>query len=200
MYAIKVSAMVNVGQYVWICTMDYKLYVVHIPTMKNIACFLLETKLYVIEMVHVPKWKVVIFLWRNKQLWFVDDKIRNGLLVMDVIKRDPVIHMCIVNLSERTEVWATQGDQKILIFQPSSDGFQKKDKLHCTVENKTNLIACLNFTTIKSGENMVHVWVSFKQQPNLVCWNASQRVQINSTKTKTGKLHSRQAKFHSVCR
>ena len=181
--------MVNVGQYMWIYTADHELNVVHISTMQNIACILLETNLSVIEMLHVPEWQVVIVLWRKSQLWFIHDKIRDGLHVMDVIKHDPVIHMCVVNLSERTEVWATQGDRNIVIFESSSNGFQSSDSLHCTVENKslfTNLIVCLCFTSTISGNNMLHVWVSFHQLPHLVCWNAKQRIQINCIKTNTG--------------
>ena len=186
--------MVDVGQYMWIYTADHKLNVVHISTMQNIACFLLETKLSAIELLHVPEWQVVIVLWRKSQLWFIHDKIKDGLHVMDVIKldkRDPVIHMCVVNLSERTEVWATQGDRKIVIFETSSNGFWNSDTLLCTVENRSlfaSLIVCLCFTSTVSGNNMVHVWVSFNQQPYLVCWDAKKRIQINCIKTNTGIL------------
>ncbi|XP_065896958.1 leucine-rich repeat serine/threonine-protein kinase 1-like isoform X2 [Dysidea avara] len=189
---VKVQTIVNVGQYMWIYTEGNKLFVVHIPTMQNIACFLPETKLSVIELLHVPEWQVVIVLWRESQLWFIHDKIRDGLRVMDVIKldqHDPVIHMCVVNLSERTEVWATQGDRKIVIFESSSDGFQDSDTLHCTVEKLSlfsYLIVCLCFTSSVSGNNMVHVWVSFNQRPHLVCWDADTRIQINHITIKEG--------------
>ena len=185
--------MVNVGPYMWICTMDHKLYIVHIPTMQSIAYFLLETKLYVIKMVHVPEWKVVIVLWRSSQLWFIHDKISDGLHVMDDIKlneHDSIIHMCVVNLSGRTEVWATQGDRKIVIFESSSDHFQNKVTLQCSVENKSffgNLIVCLCFTSTVSGDHLVHVWVSFNQRPHIVCWNAKRRIQVHCIKVKEGK-------------
>jgi len=177
--------MVNVGQYLWMYTADHKLYVVHIPTMQNVACFLLETKLSVIEMLHVPEWQMVIVLWRNSQLWFIHDEVRDSLHVVDMIKldkQDPVVRLCIVHISERTEVWATKGNKKIIIFESSSDGFQDSDTLQCTVENTSlysYLIVCLCFTSTTSGNNTVHVWVSFNQRPHLVCWAADTRIQIN---------------------
>ena len=184
--------MVNVGQYLWMYTANHKLYVVHIPTMQNVACFLLETKLSVIEMLHVPEWQMVIVLWRNSQLWFIHDKIRGGLHIVDVIKLDkhnPVIHMCIVNVSERTEVWATQVDRKIVIFESTSDDFLNANTLYYAINNGslvTNLIVCLCFTSSTSGNNIAHVWVSFSKQPHLVCWDAKERIQINCIKTNTG--------------
>ena len=186
--------MVNVGQYMWIYTIEQKLYIIHKPTMLTILCFSLENdKLSLIEMLHVPEWQVVIMLWRNSQLWFVDDNIRDGLRVLDVIKldkHDPVIHMCAVNMLGRTEVWATQGDRKIAIFESSSNHFQNKVALHCIVDNKSlfsYLIVCLSFTSTVSGNHLVHVWVSFNQRPHLVCWDAKRRIQVNCIKVKEGK-------------
>ena len=184
--------MVNVDQYMWIYTAEKILYVVHMPTMQNISCFSLENnKLSLIEMLHVPEWQVVVVLWKS-QLWFIDDESIDGLHVMDVIKldkRDPVIHMCVVNLLDRTEVWASQGDRKITIFTSSSNGLHNKETLYCTVENKSffsYLIVCLRFTSTISGNTMVHVWVSFNQRPHLVCWDAKSRIQINCIKLKEG--------------
>jgi len=186
-----VSFMVNVGQYMWIHTAEQKLYVVHMPTMQNISCFsLVNNKL--IEMLHVPEWKVVVVLWRTSELWFVHENVGDGLRVVDIIKlnkHNPVIHMCVVSLSDRTEVWASQGDRKIAIFDSSSNGFHNKDTLQCTVENKSffsYLIVCLNFTSTTSTDSMVHVWVSFNQRPHVVCWDAKKRIQLNCIKVKEG--------------
>ena len=97
--------------------------------------------------------------------------------------------MCIVNVSERTEVWATQVDRKIVIFESSSDDFRNAGTLHCTINNGslvTNLIVCLCFSSPTSGNNIAHVWISFSKQPHLVCWDAKKRIQINCIKTNTG--------------
>ena len=186
--------MVNVGQYMWIYTAEQELHIIHKPTMQTISCFSLENdKLSLIEMLHVPEWQVVIMLWRNSQLWFVDDNVRDGLRVLDVTKpdkHDSIIHMCAVNLLGRTEVWATQGDRKIVIFKSSSNHFQNKVALHCTVENKSlfgYLIVCLSFTSTVSGDHLVHVWISFNQRPHLVCWDAKRRIQVNCIKVTEGK-------------
>jgi len=188
-----VSFMMNVGQYMWIYTAEQKLYVVHMPTMQNISCFsLVSNKLSLIEMLHVPEWQAVVVLWRSSELWLVHDNVGDGLHVVDIIKldkRDPVVNMCVVNLSERTEVWATQGDKKIAIFTSSSNGFHIKDILQCTVENKSlfsYLIVCLCFASTRSGDSIIHVWVSFNQRPHLVCWDAKKRIQINCIKIKEG--------------
>ena len=179
--------MVNVNHYMWICTEEQNLFIYHTPTMQDVTCIQLSNnKSSLIEMIHVPQWNVVIALWNTSQLWFIHDEVtKSGLHVVDTIKlnsKNPIIHMCTVDLPHGTEVWATQ-EREIAIIKHSTDGISCETTLSCSA-NKNLLfchhITCLCFVSSKTRSNMVHIWVSFNRRPRLVCWDAEGRTQINS--------------------
>ena len=165
--------------------------------MQNITCIELKNnKSSLIEMVHVPQWNVVIVLWDKSQLWCIHDQVtKSGLHVVNTIElnsKDPVIHLCKVDLPQGMEVWATQGEKEIAIIQRSPDEIHCETILSCS-EDKDFLfcyfIICLCFNSHKTGSSTMHVWVSFNRRPHLVCWDAQSRVQINSIVKKGKQLN-----------
>ena len=179
--------MVNVNHYMWIYTEEQSLYIYHTPTMQNIALIQLRNnKSSLIEMVHVPQWNVVVALWNRSQLWCLHDQVSaSGLHVVDTIElnsKNPIIHLCTVDLPHRTEVWATR-EKEIVIIKYSADGVSCESTLPYDTDINLQFcyfITCLHFISSKTGNNTVHVWVSFNRRPHLVCWDAESRVQINS--------------------
>lgn len=187
--------MVNVNHYMWIYTEEQYLYIYHTSTMQNIACIPLRNdKSSLIEMVHVPQWNTVVALWNRSQLWCIHDQVtKSGLHVVDTIElnvNNPIVHICTVDLSQRTEVWATQGDKEISIFKHTNSGVNCDRTLTCSIDKNLlfcHFITCLHFTSSKTGSSMVHIWVSFNRRSHLVCWDAEKRIQINSI-IKKGKV------------
>lgn len=155
--------------------------------MQNIALIQLRNnKSSLIEMVHVPQWNIVLALWNRSQLWCIHDQVStSGLHVVDTIElnsKNPVIHLCIVDLPHKTEVWATR-ENEIMIIKYSADGISCESTLPCNADKNLHFchfITCLHFVSSETGNNMVHIWVSFNRRPHLVCWDAESRVQINS--------------------
>jgi len=144
-------------------------------------------------MVHIPQWNVVVVLWNRSQLWCIHDQVTtSGLHVVNTIEIDsknPIVHMCMVKLPQRTELWATQGDKKITIIGHLATGISCDSTLACTIDRCLlfcHFIICLHFNSSKTGNSMARVWVSFNRRPHLVCWDAETRSQIHSV-IKTGK-------------
>ena len=155
--------------------------------MENIACVKLSnTKCSLIEMLHVPHWNVVVVLWSGSRIWCIHDQVtKTGLHVVDTIKlksRNPIIHLCTVNLPQGTELWATQGE-KVAIINNSTAAISLETTLACSMDKNLlfcYFIICLYFTSSKTGKSLIHVWVSFNGRPHLVCWDAEKRIEINS--------------------
>ena len=155
--------------------------------MQNIALIQLRNNdSSLIEMVHVPQWNIVVALWNKSQLWCIHDQVStSGLHVVDTIKvnsKNSIIHLCTVDLPHGTEVWATQ-EKEIVIIKYSNDGVSCESILPCNADKKLQFchyITCLHFISSKTGNNTVHVWVSFNRRPHLVCWDPETRVQINN--------------------
>ena len=172
----------------WIYTVEQNLFIYHTPTMQNITCIQLRNdKSSLIEMIYVPQWNVVIALWNRSQLWCIHDQVtKSGLHVVDTIElnsKNPIIHLCTVDLPHGTEVWATQ-EKEIAIIKHSADGVSCKTTLPCNADKNLlfcHYITCLCFISSKTGNKMVHVWVSFNRRPHLVCWDAESRAQIYTT-------------------
>lgn len=192
------KTLVNVNNYMWIYTEEKNLFIYHTSTMQNITCIpLRNNKSSLIEMVHVPQWNVVIVLWNRSQLWCIHDQVTtSGLHVVNTIEIDsknPIVHICIVNLPQRTELWAAQGDKKITIIKYSATGVCCDSTLVCTIDKILlfcYFITCLHFTSSKTGNSIVHVWVSFNRRPHLVCWDAERRIQIHSIIKTSKELRS----------
>ena len=179
--------MVNVNQYMWIYTEEKNLFIYHTPTMQNIACIQLRNnRSFLVEMVHVPQWNMVVALWNKSQLWGIHAEITEGGLhvvdTVELISKNHIVHLCVVNLPQRTEVWATRGGKEIVIIEYSATGICCEKTLTCSVDKNLSchFITCLQFNSLKTGGNNTHVWVSFNKQPHLVCWDAEERVQIHS--------------------
>lgn len=156
--------------------------------MQNVACIQLRNnKSFLVDMVHVPQWNMVIALWNRSQLWGMHDQItKSGLHVVDTIdlnSNNHIAQLCVVNLRQRTEVWATRGEKEVVILQDSPTGFCCERTLTCTIDKNLlfcHFITCLHFSNSETGNCMIHVWVSFKGRPHLICWDAEKRVQIHS--------------------
>ena len=163
--------------------------------MENITCIpLTNDNSSLIEMVHVPKWNVVLASWTGSQLWCIHDQVtKDGLHVVDTIElssKSPIMHLCTVELPQRTEVWITQGRKKVAIINHSPTGFSCERTLTCNANENLlfcNYITCLSFNSFKTGDSMLHVWVSFLGQPHVVCWDAEIKTEMNSI-IKNGKL------------
>ena len=174
--------------------------------MENITCIqLTNDNLSLIEMVHVPKWNVVLASWTESQLWCIHNQVtKSGLHVADTIElnsKSPIMHLCTVDLPQRTEVWVTQGEKEIAIINHSPAGFSCERILTCSADKKLlfcHYITCLSFKSAKTGDSMFHVWVSFLGQFHVVCWDAERRIEINNI-VKNGKLLANCVNFLLKC-
>ena len=108
--SIKVMTMANVGNYMWVCTVDHKLYVVHTAQMKTISCVILENSpLDVIQLLHVPEWHMVLILWELSEIWCLYDEVHIlGVLLIGKLqlhKNNPISTLSKIHFLQATEVW-----------------------------------------------------------------------------------------------
>lgn len=182
--------MENVGNYMWVITNDNKLHIVHTASMKTVACVTLKNSmLEVLQLLHVPEWHMVLVLWELSEIWSIHDKPNeSGLHVIGSLQLDkniPISKLCKVALdSTTTEVWATKKDKQITVLTETPSGCCESTTLQCTANSKLatlhcNLISCLQFTT-DSGNSLIHIWITFDDSPQLICWNGETKNQLHS--------------------
>ena len=197
----KVMAMANVGNYMWVCTNDYKhpnatlhkhhiindhkLYIIQTAELKTVACVTLQNaKQQVIQLLHVPECQMVLVLWELSEIWFLHDEIdaygvhQTGSLALDA--NNAISSLCKVTLENTTEVWGIRKDKKIVVLTQLKSGFCESKNLVCsTATSNCYLITCLYFTTGKK-KHLTHVWVSFDGSSQLVCWDGQNKIQLHT--------------------
>ena len=180
--------MANVVNYMWVCTTDHKLYIVHTAKMSTVSCVGLENSLLqVVQLLHVPEWHMVMVLWELSEIWCLYDKVdKSGVHVIRTLQlnnHNPISMLCKVDIQQTTEVWATRGDKEIVVLTQSPTGCSESRILKCDVSRKAmslncNLITCLYFNN--KALDTVHVWVSFCGLAQLVCWDGEKKTQLRS--------------------
>lgn len=184
--AAKVVAMTSVGNYMWVCTRDQKLYVVHTSKMKTVACVVLRnTMLEVVQLLHVPEWHMVLVLWELSDIWCLHDKVGvDGLYQIGTLtfnSQNPLNNLCKVTFGNTTEVWATRKDKEIVVLTQSQTGCYEDNILVCSTDQRAayscHLITCLGTC---NGKHPTYVWVSFEGCTQLVCWDAESKAQLHT--------------------
>lgn len=187
--------MVSVGNYMWISTLEQKLFIIHTPSMKTVitSVSLKSAEQSVIDLLHVVEWHAVLVMWSGSEIWYLQDNIDHGeIVVLDKQKLDsPLLHWCKVVLQSRIEVWGTLENGKVVILDWPPMG-QRTNILspsivNCSYQYTFEYIAS-SYTTMKRSDGLgglVQVWVSFKQDFRLMCWNATTRTAFYSVKIPT---------------
>ena len=178
--------MVNVTNYMWVCTAHHKLYIIHTATMRTVSCVALDNSLQqVVQLLHVPEWHMVLVLWESSEIWYLFDEVdKAGVNMIGKLQlhNDKSISMLYkVDYQQTTEVWGTRKDKEIVVLTQSPTGCYVHEILKCSIvnENKCNLITSLVFDSATGG-SLTHVWVSFEGCSQLVCWNAENKAQLHS--------------------
>ena len=185
----------------WVSTLEQKLFIVHAPSMKTVASVSLKNPdQRVIGLLHIAGWHAVIMMWTGSEIWYLQDCIDRGeVTVLDKQKLDsPLFHWCQVVLQDRVEVWGTQESGKIVILDWFSRGQHTNTlspstvncNIQCTFEHITS-----SYMTMKENcglDSLVQVWVSFRQELRLMCWDATTRTSFYSVKLPSkSKLYCR---------
>ena len=185
--------MVSVGNYMWISTMEQKLFVIHIPSMKTIASVSLKNAdQSVISLLHIVEWHAVLVMWTGSEIWYLQDNVGHGkIAVLDKQKlNSPLLHWCEVVFPDRVEVWATQENGKVAILDWSSMGQHTHLLSLSTISCNHRFISEHITTSYMAGNHgldssVQQVWVSFKQDLRLMCWDATTRTPFYSVKMPT---------------
>ena len=186
--------MTSVNNYMWISTSEQKLYIIHTPSMKTTTSVSLNNAdKNVIHLLHVIEWHVVVVMWTGPEIWYIQDKVdHTGIAVLDKQKlSSPLLHWCEVAFQDRVEVWGTQEDGKIVILDWSRMG-QRTNVLSPSMVNCSRKLTCECIANSQMESNdgglsdqLVQVWVSFKQDTQLMCWDATTRTPFYSVKIPT---------------
>ena len=182
--------MANVANYMWVYTVDHKIYIVHTAKMQVICCVDLEnSSLRVVQLLHVPEWHTVLVLWELSEVWCLYDEVDiSGIHVIGTLqlnRHNPISMLCKVDIQQMTEVWATREDKEIVVLTQSPTGCSENKVLECSImivadKSKNfncNLIKSFNIGTQKSA---THVWASFEGRSQLVCWEPESKAQLHS--------------------
>ena len=190
--------MVSVENYMWISTSEQKLFVVHTPSMKTvISVSLKNADQTVVNLLHVMEWHVVMVMWSGSAVWYLQDKFDDSKIrVLDKKKLEsPLLHCCKVILPGRVEVWGTQQNGKVVILDWSSMGQNTSTLSPPMVTNCNRQPDCEHITSsyTRRDDNLngsVQVWVTFKQELRLGCWDAVTRSSFYSVKIASkSKIH-----------
>jgi len=183
-------ALANVVNYMWVCTTNHKLYIIHTAKMNTVSCVELKNSmLQIVRLLHVLEWHMVLVLWESSEIWCLCDEVdKSGVHVIGKLQlnyHNPISMLCKVSLQQTTEVWATRRDKEIVIItlSPTKSDFLKSRVVRCNVNGKDkncNLIASVNFNHKVLKTPAVHVWVSFSGQAQLVCWDGEKKIQLRS--------------------
>ena len=182
--------MADVINYMWVCTADNKLYIIHTAKMSAISSVELENSLLqVVQLLHVPEWHAVLVLWESSEIWCLYDEVdESGVHVIGTLQlfnHSPISRLCKVNLQQTTEIWATSGNKEIVVLTQPSTGSFKSCVLKCDVNGKANvlnynLITCLYFNSKAIDKPSVHLWISFCELGQLVCWDGEKKDLLHS--------------------
>jgi len=175
--------MLGVNNYMWITTLEHKLFVIHTPLMQTVACVpLANSDQHVLDLLHVAQWRVVMVMWSSAEIWYLNEEINPsgwGIHVLDKQKLDgPLVSWCKVVLHDKDEVWATQG-KNVVVLKWSRPGYHSCVSIQLGVSD--NLVCdYITSTTVSENlfENQIQVWVSFKQSCRLICLSATARTPL----------------------
>jgi len=183
--------MASVANYMWMYTVEHKLYIVHTAKMQIICCVGLEnSSLQVVQLLHVPEWHTVLVLWELSEIWCLYDEVdKLGVHVIGTLqlnRHNQITMLCKVDLQETTEIWATREDKEIVVTTQSPNGCSENEVLECSihVDDKSKILNCdliksFSFYTA-TQKSTTHVWVSFKGHSQLVCWEPESKTQLHS--------------------
>ena len=197
--------MTSVGHYMWVYTNDQNLHIIQTAKMKTIACVVLQNSSpevsqmktivcdvlqnsspKVSQMLHVPEWHTVLVLWKQSEIWCLYDGIGpSGLYKIGTLQlknvNNPISSLCTVTFENTTEVWATRKNKEILILEHSLSGCCEinSNVLVCNTGefggHDCQLITCLYYAD--DEKRLTHVWVSFNESSQLVCWDGPNKSQ-----------------------
>lgn len=183
--------MANIGNYMWVSTLEQKLFIIHTPTMKTVTSVSLKNPdQRVIDLLHIVEWHAVLMMWTGSEIWYLQDSIDRGeVIVLDKQKLDsPLFHWCQVILQDRVEVWGTQENGKVVVLNWSSvgqsTGILSLSTVNCNFQYTFEYITS-SYMTMKENyglDGLVQVWVSFRQDFRLMCWDATTRTPFYSVK------------------
>lgn len=183
--------MVSVANYMWVTTLEQKLFVIHTPSMKTIATVSLRNASQsVTNLLHVVEWHAVLVMWSGSEIWYLQDGVdHGGIAVLDKQKlNSPLLHWCEVVFPDRVEVWGTQENGKVVILDWSSMA-QHTNLLSLSTVNFSHQFTFEHITSSymegDNGWDSSIAWVSFKQDNRLMCWDATTRTPFYSVKIPT---------------
>ena len=179
----QVVAMVSVTHYMWVCTVDHKLFIIHTATMRTVSCVVLEnSSQQVLQLLHVPEWHTVLVLFESSEIWCLCDEVdKSGVNMTEkLLLHNNISELCKVNYQQTTEVWGTMRDKKIVVLTQTPTGCLKHETLKCLVPNEGRSLNCNLISSLSdTGGSQTHVWVSFEECSQLVCWIAESKIQLH---------------------
>ena len=183
--------MANISNYMWVSTLEQKLFIIHTPSMKTVTSVSLKNPdQRIIDLLHIVEWHAVLMMWTGSEIWYLQDCIDHGeVIVLDKQKLDnPLFHWCQVILQDRVEVWGTQENGKVVVLNWSSVGqstnILSPSTVNCNFQYTFEHITS-SYMTMKENyglDGLVQVWVSFRQDFRLMCWDATTRTPFYSVK------------------
>lgn len=181
--------MISVGNYMWISTLEQKLFIIHTPSMKTVASVSLKNAdQRVTDLLHIVEWHAVLVMWTGSEIWYLQDNIDHGkIIVVDKQKLDsPLLHWCEVVFQDRIEVWGTQENGKIVVLDWSNQhtSILSPSVVNCSRQYTFDHITSsyMNMERNDSLNGVVQVWISFKQDFRLMRWDATTRTPFFSVK------------------
>ena len=183
--------MVSVANYMWVTTVEQKLFVVHTPSMKTIATVSLRNaNQSVTNLLHIVEWHAVLVMWSGMEIWYLQDGVDHGeIAVLDKQKlNSPLLHWCEVVFPDRVEVWGTQENGKVVILDWSSMGQHTNLLSLPTINSSQSAFEHITSSYMEENDGLdssVQAWVSFKQDIRLTCWDATTRTPFYSVKMPT---------------
>ena len=174
--------MLGVNNYMWIATLEHKLFIIHAPLMQTVACVpLVNPDHHVLDLLHVAQWRVIMVMWSSAEIWYLNEELNpsGGVHVLDKQKLDgcgPLVSWCKVVLHDKDEVWATQGNNKVVAVKWFRPGYHSCVSIQSSASDS---LVCDHITSTTVSENVfdkqIQIWVSFKQSCRLMCFNATSR-------------------------
>lgn len=178
--------MANTANYMWVYTVDHKLYTIHTAKMKIICCIDLEnSSLQMLQLLHVPEWHMVLVLWELSEIWCLHDEVdKSGVHVIGKLqmnRHNPISMLCKVDLQDTSEIWAASEDKEIAVLTQSPTGCSANRTLECLINvgDQSRIFNCDQIKSFSVQKSITHVWVSFKGRSQLVCWEAESKSQLH---------------------
>ena len=171
----------------WVSTLEQKLFVIHTPSMKTIASVSLKNNdQTVMDLLHIAEWHAVLVMWSGPEIWYLQDSIGNYEIgVLDKQKLSSgLLHWCKIVLPDRVEVWGTQVNGKVVVF----DWSLMVQRTNVLSLSATDRDCNEHITSSYMEENDIvdgpveQVWVSYKNTSRLMCLDATTRTPFYSVK------------------